>query len=84
MIRADALTVGDVIDWRGAPAEVLSVDVGRTVEIVAHLVNESLPPFRITYPILTAEEWNAEWTAEDFAARREADLDAEQFTLIES
>lgn len=84
MIRADALTVGNVIEWRGAHAEVLSVEVGRTVEIVVHLVAESLPPFRITYPILTAEEWNAPWTAEEFAARLEADLDAEQFTLIES
>lgn len=84
MTRADALNVGTVIDWRGAPAEVLSVDVGRTVDIVVNLVAESLPPFRITYPILTAEEWNAEWTAEGFATRLEADLQAEQFTLIES
>jgi hypothetical protein len=84
MIRADALSVGDVIDWRGAPAEVLSVEIGRTVEIVVHVVAESMPPFRITFPTLTAEEWNAEWTDEDFAARREADLAAEQFTLIET
>ena len=82
-MRADQLTPGNILDWRGAPAEVLSVDVGRTVEIVVHLVAELLPPFRITYPILTFEEWNAPWTAEDFAARREADLNAEQFTLIE-
>lgn len=82
MIRADALTVGDVIDWRGAPATVQSVSVGRTVDVVVQV--EHVAPFRITYPLLTADELNSAWTDEDFAARLEADLDAEQITLIEN
>lgn len=81
-MRADHLTSGNVIDWRGAPATVQSVSVGRTVDVVVQVASDA--PFRITYPLLTADELNSEWTDEDFAARREADLDAEQITLIEN
>ena len=84
-MRLDALTPGDVIDWRGAPAEVLSVDIGRTVDVVIKWDEAGVTHCcRITYPLLSAGEWNAEWTDDDFAARREADLAAEQFTLIET
>lgn len=81
-MRADQLTPGDVIDWRGAPAPVQSVSLGRTVDVVVQV--KHVAPFRITYPLLTADELNSAWTDEDFAARLEADLDAEQFTLIEN
>lgn len=82
MIRADQLTPGTVIDWRGFPATVQSVSTGRTVDVVVQVANDA--PFRISYPLLTADELNSQWTDEDFAARREADLDAVQFTLIET
>lgn len=81
MIRADALTVGDVIDWRGLPATVQSVSLGRTVDVVVQVANDA--PFRITYPLLTADELNSQWTDEDFAARREADLQAVPVSLME-
>lgn len=81
-MRGDQLTPGNVIDWRGSPAAVQFVSIGRTVDVVVQVANNA--PFRITYPLLTADELNAEWTEEDFAARLEADLDAEQFTLIET
>lgn len=83
MTRADDLTVGDVVDFRGFPASVLEVSVGRKVDVVIEW-QESSKTYncRITYPILTANEWNAEWTEEDFAARLEADLEAEQFTVL--
>ena len=83
MTRADDLTVGDVVDYRGLPATVLEVSVGRKVDVVIQWDEaKSTHSCRITYPILTANEWNAEWTEKDFAARLEADLEAEQFTLI--
>lgn len=81
-MRADQLTPGNVVDWRGAPATVQSVSVERMVDVVVQVANDA--PFRITYPLLTADELNADWTDEDFAARLEADLQAEQLTLIEN
>ena len=83
MTRADDLTVGDVVDYRGFPATVLEVSVGRKVDVVIQWDEAgSTHNCRITYPLLTANEWNAEWTEEDFAARLEADLEAEQFTVL--
>jgi hypothetical protein len=83
MTRADDLNVGDVVDYRGFPATVQNVSVGRTVDVVIDWQEAgSSHQCRITYPILTGGEWNAEWTEEDFAARRESDLQAEQFTVL--
>jgi len=83
MTRADNLIVGDVVDYRGLPATVQDVSIGRKVEIIIEWDEAgSSHRCRITYPILTAYEWNMDWTEEDFAARREADLQAEQFTVL--
>lgn len=85
MIRADQLTPGNIIDWRGFAATVQSVSTGRTVDVVIGWHEAGADHVcRITYPLMTAEEMNAEWADEDFAARREADLDAVQFALIET
>jgi hypothetical protein len=82
-MRGDQLAVGDVVLWRECPATVQSVSVGRQVEIIVNWSEwGSDYVCRITYPLLTAAEWNAEWTDEDFAARLESDLDAVQFDLI--
>lgn len=84
MARADALTAGDVIDWRGFAATVQSVTLGKTVDVVIQWFEAGEDRVcRITYPLLTAAEWNAEWLDEDFAARRELDLDNEPLALIE-
>lgn len=83
MTRADELTVGDIVDYRGFPATVLEVSAGLKVEVVIEWDEANATHrCRITYPILTANEWNAEWTEEDFAARLEADLQANQFTVL--
>ena len=83
MTRADDLIVGDVVDYRGFPATVLEVSVGRKVDVVIEWEDTGKTyTCRITYPLLSASEWNAEWTEEDFAARLEADLQAEQFTVL--
>lgn len=83
MTRADSLIVGDVVDYRGFAATVLEVSVGRKVDVVIEWDEANATHrCRITYPLLTANEWNAEWTEEDFAARLEADLQSEQFTLV--
>lgn len=84
-MRADQLTPGDVIDWRGFPARVQSVSTGRTLDVVIGWHEAGGDHVcRITYPLMTAEEMNAEWADEEFAARREADLNAVQLTLIET
>lgn len=84
MIRADQLQPGNVIDWRGFPATVQSVSTGRTVDVVIQWHEAGADHVcRITYPLLTMHELNSEWTEEDFAARREADLQAVPVSLME-
>jgi hypothetical protein len=82
-VRADQLNAGDVIDYRGFPATVQSVSVGQRVKVIIEWQEDGADYCcHITYPLLTAEEWNSEWLPEDFAARLEADLEAVQFDLI--
>jgi len=84
VMRADQLSTGDVIDWRGLPATVQSVTIGRTVDVVIQWHEAGADHVcRITYPLMTAEEINAEWTDADFAARLEADLVAHPIALME-
>lgn len=83
-MRADELTPGNIIDWRGIPATVQSVSVGRTVDVVIQWHEAGADHVcRITYPLLTMHELNSAWTEEDFAARREADLQAVPVSLME-
>jgi hypothetical protein len=82
-VRADQLNAGDVIDYRGFPATVQSVSVGQKVKVIVEWQEDGTDYCcHITYPLLTAEEWNSEWLPEDFAARLESDLEAVQFDLI--
>lgn len=82
-MRADQLNAGDVIDYRGFPATVQSVSVGQKVTVVIEWQQHgSTHLCHITYPLLTAEEWNSAWVPEDFAARLESDLEEHQLTLV--
>lgn len=82
-MRLDALSAGDVIDWRGFPAAVLTVDIGRTVDVVIEWDEAGATHrCRITYPLLTAAEWNADWSEQDFADRLESDLQAYPVQLV--
>jgi hypothetical protein len=82
-VRANQLNAGDVIDYRGFPATVQSVSVGQKVKVVIEWQEDGADYCcHITYPLLTAEEWNSEWTDEDFAARLESDLEEHQFALV--
>jgi hypothetical protein len=83
MSRADQLNAGDVIDYRGFPATVQSVSVGQRVTVIIEWQEDGSTYFcHITYPLLTAEEWNSEWLPEDFAARLESDLEEHQLMLV--
>ena len=82
-MRADQLNPGDVIEYRGLFAMVQSVSVGQSVKVIIEWQQHgSTHLCHITYPLLTADEWNSEWLPEDFAARLESDLEAVQFDLI--
>jgi hypothetical protein len=82
-VRADQLNSGDVINYRGFSATVQSVSIDQKVKVIIEWQEDGSTYFcHITYPLLTATEWNSEWTDEDFAARLESDLEEHQFALV--